>query len=81
MKPSFFSCKFKEIEKVLVEQNLPKSGAVLLYRWHHKKMNIEPLIKDLAKKTQEYIYSNYSFELPQIIQIHESTDQTIKLLL
>lgn len=81
MKPSFFDHKFHEIENILLNQQLPISGATLLYRWHHKKMNTIPLEKDLARKTQEYIYTHFDFSLPEIVTAHESTDQTIKLLL
>lgn len=77
----FYSTSFKELENDLLENNLPKSGAVLLYRWHHKKRKSENLEKDLALKTQKYIYEKYDFTLPEIVTIHESTDSTIKLLI
>lgn len=81
MKPSFFALRFHELEGLMAQENLPISGAKLLYRWHFKKRMTEPLVKDLALKTQKYIYDRFQFDLPKIKTVHESTDQTIKLLL
>jgi 23S rRNA (adenine2503-C2)-methyltransferase len=81
MKKPFYSTSFQELEDDLISQSLPKSGATLLYRWHFKKRKQEMLVKDLANKTQKYIEENYHFDIPEIVQVHESSDQTIKLLI
>ena len=81
MKVSFYRTSFQELSEDLKKHNLPISGAALLYRWHFKKLMQSPLIKDLALKTQVHIEKNYSFELPKIKTIHESNDETIKLLI
>ncbi len=81
MRRSFFSISFNDLKNDLAKNSLHPSGATLLYRWHFKKRKTEELVTDLAKKTREYIYENYHFDLPVISKVHRSSDDTIKLLL
>ena len=81
MKRSFFSTSFEDIKRELEVNQLPVSGATLLYRWHFKKRKTEALVEDLAKKTQKFIAENFHFDLPEICMVHRSSDDTIKLLI
>lgn len=80
-KRSFYDLKYFELEKILSDNQLPISGATLLYRWHFKKQMQEPLKKDLAKITQTFIDKNFKFNLPKITTVHISSDHTVKLLI
>lgn len=81
MKPSFYQYTFSELTKILLDNKLSVSGASLLYNWHYKQKRIDPCSHNLALLTQEFIRENFSFELPVIIESHESSDQTVKFLM
>ncbi len=81
MKTSFYQYNFKELTKILEENDLSVSGASLLFNWHYKQKNIEPCTHNLALATQEYLRENFNFELPIIIDVHESSDHTAKFLI
>lgn len=80
-KKSFYQFTSNELDLLFAQNNLPPSGVKLLFRWHYKKKNIKPCIDDLALKTQKYIKENFEFNLPEIINLQDSSDGTVKFLL
>ncbi len=81
MKTSFYQYNFAELSRILEENNLSSSGASLLYNWHYKQKQIDPCIQNLALATQQFLHENFSFVLPKIANVHESTDSTVKFLM
>lgn len=77
---SFYQHSFEDLKTLFVEQELPSSGASLLYNWHYKKRKTESCFDNLANKTIDYVKENMSFDLPQIDTVQESTDRTVKFL-
>lgn len=80
MRESFFNYSFDDLKNLFCENDLPLSGASLLYNWHYKKRKTEACSENLAKKTISHLAKNLSFELPQIDSVQESTDRTVKFL-
>ncbi len=61
--------------------NLPVSSAGLLFNWHYKKNKSTELThQDLSLKARSFVKENLSFDLPQIDQIQQSKDKTVKFL-
>lgn len=81
MKSSFYQYNFSDLTKLLVENDLSSSGATLLYNWHYKQKQTQPCVHNLALTTQQFIRENLLFNLPQIVETHLSTDQTVKFLM
>lgn len=81
MKTSFYQYNFESLINILGENNLSLSGASLLFNWHYKQRQIGPCTKNLAISTQNFIKDNFSFILPQIIEVHQSDDLTVKFLM
>lgn len=80
MKASFYQHTLPELRALFESQNLPVSGAGLLFNWHYKKKRFDRCEKDLAKASQAYLEEHMSFELPEIDVIQESSDRTVKFL-
>lgn len=80
MKQSFYQLTHSKLVDVLGEQGFNTSAANLLFNWHYKKKQVKPCTIDLAKETQRFFDSHYSFELPQIDKVFESKDKTVKFL-
>lgn len=80
MKKSFYQFNFEALSNLLVENDLSQSGASLLYNWHYKQKNITPCTHNLALSTQAFIQEHLSFSLPEIVDVHQSSDQTVKFL-
>lgn len=81
MKSSFYQFSFEGLRSYLVEQGCNPDQARLLYNWHYKKNLTTPCeINGLSTKTRNTIYSNLSFDLPEIDQILTSPDLTVKFL-
>lgn len=79
MKKSFYSYSFKELQDWLASHDLSLSGAALLYKWHLKLKKTTPCIQNLSTRTQDLLREEMDFSLPQIIDLHESEDLTVKL--
>lgn len=80
MKQSFYEFTFNKLVKILKENNLNSSGANLLFNWHYKQKQAGPCVTDLSKVTKKYLEENFSFELPKIDKVFESSDKTVKFL-
>jgi 23S rRNA (adenine2503-C2)-methyltransferase len=81
MKTSFYQYSFEELTNLLIKNDLSPSGASLLYNWHYKQKNIEPCTHNLALSTQVFIREQFTFVLPEIVDVHQSSDQTVKFLM
>ena len=81
MKTSFYQYSFKALTNLLLENHLSPTGASLLYNWHYKQKQIEPCTHNLAISTQIFIREHLSFFLPEIVDIDQSKDQTVKFLM
>ena len=81
MKTSFYQYNFESLTNLLLENNLSSSGATLLYNWHYKQKQIESCTHNLAHSTQAFIQDQLSFGLPEIVDVHQSSDQTVKFLM
>ena len=81
MKKSFYQFNFEALKNLLVENDLSSTGATLLYNWHYKQKHIETCTHNLAHSTQAFIQNNLSFSLPEIVDVHQSNDQTVKFLM
>ncbi len=78
---SFFQYSFLDLQNFCQERGLPLATARLLYNWHYKKNQRDPLThQDLALKSKQVIYSEMNFDLPQIHEVHQSADKTVKFL-
>lgn len=80
MKTSFYQYPLKDLQALFAENNLPESGPGLLFNWHYKKRKNETCVKDLAKKSIQFIEENFTFSLPSIHTLQESEDNTVKFL-
>ncbi|MGZ3788952.1 MAG: 23S rRNA (adenine(2503)-C(2))-methyltransferase RlmN [Bacteriovorax sp.] len=81
MKTSFYQYNFESLAKLLSDNHLSKSGASLLYNWHYKQKQIGPCTHNLALATQQFLRENFSFYLPAIVDVLESSDHTVKFLM
>ncbi|MDD4975858.1 MAG: 23S rRNA (adenine(2503)-C(2))-methyltransferase RlmN [Bacteriovorax sp.] len=81
MKNSFYQYNFESFTNLLIENDLSSSGATLLYNWHYKQKQIEPCTHNLALATQTFIRNHLSFSMPEIVDVHQSSDQTVKFLM
>lgn len=78
---SFYSLNFEDLKNQLVANGLPETGAALLYNWHYKKNQRDTLMNQkLSQKSRAYVYSELSFDLPQIEYTSQSQDKTVKFL-
>lgn len=78
---SFYQYNFDELKALLAEQGLSPSGASLLFNWHYKQRQTVPCTKNLAQATQEFLRDQFDFTLPAIVDIHQSSDATVKFLM
>jgi 23S rRNA (adenine2503-C2)-methyltransferase len=81
MKTSFYQHNFEALLKILEENNLSLSGASLLYNWHYKQKQILPCTSNLALSTQDFLKSQFHFFLPEIADLQEAEDGTVKFLM
>lgn len=81
MKTSFYQYNFNDLHSLLEKNGLSPSGASLLFNWHYKQKNTDPCTKNLAFSTQLFLRENLDFSLPSIVDVHLSTDQTVKFLI
>lgn len=80
-KRHFFSFTLPELEQYFALNQLSKSGASLLFKWHYKLNQTHPCSVGLAHTTQEFLAEKIDFSLPILHQVHESQDGTVKLVL
>ena len=80
MKKSFYALTPSELQTAIRENRLNESASKLLFNWHYKKRKKEPCVIDLAKETKAFLTENYTFNLPQIEEEHQSVDKTVKFL-
>lgn len=80
VKTSFYQHTLTDLQKIFLQHKLPPAGPGLLFNWHYKKRKTESCLKDLAKKSIEFVRENFSFDLPLIDTIQESEDKTVKFL-
>lgn len=80
MKKSFYALTPCELQTAIRENRLNESASKLLFNWHYKKRKKEPCVIDLAKETKAFLTENYTFNLPQIEEEHQSVDKTVKFL-
>lgn len=81
MRSSFYQYNFESLTNLLIENELSPSGASLLYNWHYKQKQVKPCTNNLALSTQKFIKEQFTFLLPEIVDVHQSSDQTIKFLM
>jgi 23S rRNA (adenine2503-C2)-methyltransferase len=80
VKTSFYQYSLNELEDLFLKNDLNGSGAQLLFGWHYRQKKKEPCRVDLALNTQKFLEENFSFDLPEIAQVYESADKTVKFL-
>lgn len=80
MRTSFYQYSLDDLYQIFEEHDLHSSGVSRLYNWHYKKKKTGPCLKDMARKTIEFVENHFDFSLPQIIKIQTSEDKTVKLL-
>lgn len=81
MKPSFYSFNLESLQSICSQQALPLASAGLLYNWHYKKNNREPLLhQDLSAKARAYFYEHLDFSVPETDLVKQSPDKTVKFL-
>lgn len=78
---SFYSQSYDNLIGVCASRSLPQATARLLFNWHYKKNQREVFShQHLSQKAREFIYSNFSFELPFVHKLQMSEDKTVKFL-
>ena len=81
LKTSFYQYNFKDLQDLLFNHALNPAGASLLYRHHYKEKKTGLCEHhNLSKAAREYVSAHFDFTLPEIELVHESSDQTVKLL-
>jgi len=81
MKISFYQYNYEMLKNLLLQNDLSPSGASLLYNWHYKQKQIGSCTHNLALATQAFIREYLSFTLPEIVNVHQSSDLTVKFLM
>lgn len=81
MQASFYQYSFEDLKQYLVGRGCKADQARLLFNWHYKKnRKIVCEIFGLSSKTKDTVYSELSFQLPEIDQVQVSEDRTVKFL-
>ena len=81
MKTSFYQYNYVMLTNLLLKNDLSPTGASLLYNWHYKQKQIGSCTHNLALATQAFIREHLSFTLPEIVNVHQSNDLTVKFLM
>ena len=79
-KTSFYNMSYEDLNRLLQGQSLHESATSKLFNWHYKKKHEKPCELKIAKDTLKSIEKNFSFDLPKIFKVSESTDKTVKFL-
>lgn len=78
---SFYQFTFKDLQAEFTTHEIPTASAGLLYNWHYKKnRRTEFTHQDLGQKARIFLKEHMDFSLPQIHQVQESKDKTVKFL-
>jgi 23S rRNA (adenine2503-C2)-methyltransferase len=78
---SFYKYPLNKLQSLFADQGINPDQARLLYNWYYKKNQTKPCsLFGLADKTKKYIDSHFHFSRPQICEIKESEDGTVKFL-
>lgn len=77
---SFYGFTLEGLRMALNQAGLAPIGAARLFNWHYKHKHSEPCTTDLAQATIQFVRDHVSFDLPQIEQVQESDDRTVKFL-
>jgi 23S rRNA (adenine2503-C2)-methyltransferase len=80
MTTSFYQYSLDELQNLFKLHNLPPSGPGLLFNWHYKKNRRTPCYLDLAKRSIDFVAEHLTFALPEIDDLHQSDDKTVKFL-
>jgi 23S rRNA (adenine2503-C2)-methyltransferase len=77
----FYSLTYGDLLALLESKNLPLEGARQLFNWFYKKLENEPcLLHNFSSKNQNFVSEHLSFSLPNIADIKQSDDKTVKFL-
>ena len=80
-KTSFYEHNYQDLQDLLKAHNVNPISATLLFRHHYKEKKLNPCDHhNLSKAAKEFLTTNLDFSLPEVDIIHESNDQTVKLL-
>ena len=80
-KTSFYEHNYQDLQDLLKAHNVNPISATLLFRHYYKEKKLNPCDHhNLSKAAKEFLTTNLDFSLPEIDIIHESNDQTVKLL-
>ncbi len=80
-KTSFYEYNFQDLQDLLKANNVNPISASLLFRHHYKEKKLGQCNHhNFSKVATEFVLNQLDFSLPEIDIIHESNDQTVKLL-
>lgn len=78
---SFYKHSYKNLQNLLSVQGINPDQSRLLFNWYYKKNQTKPCsIFGLSDKTKKLIDSYFNFSLPEIQEVKESEDGTVKFL-
>jgi 23S rRNA (adenine2503-C2)-methyltransferase len=82
MKNSFFNYTFLDLQTQLIDCGFSKFHAKVLFDWVYKKKNLDQSTwTNVSKKLKEYLFNNFTFDLPEVVWEGLSNDGTRKFLL
>lgn len=77
---SIYDYSYNDLTSWLAQHDCAPAGASVLYKHLYKFKRDLPDNPELAKRTISYL-QDFDFSLPEIVQVHESSDSTVKFLL
>jgi len=77
---SFFDLTYEGLVSLLKKKSLNESAAAILFNHYYKKKSIQPCTNNISKKALSYLNENFEFSLPQISEVHEASDKTVKFV-
>jgi 23S rRNA (adenine2503-C2)-methyltransferase len=80
VKSSFYQMSYPDLVSFLETEGLEISGASKLFNWHYKKKLAAPCDMKVAKSSLAKIFETFDFKLPEISEVSESSDKTVKFL-
>lgn len=78
MSISFYATDISHLKQIFEKNNINVQVANKLHNWHLKKKKLTKTIDGISVSAQEFISSNFNFDLPKIKTVHESSDKTVK---
>ncbi len=79
MKP-FYELNLNDLNQIVISNGFHQKTATHLYNWHYKQKKLTPYTAHISDAAQNFIKENFSFSLPLIDTVHESSDKTVKFL-